>query len=125
MRIATRLAPFLAALLLSQPNFAQSTTTPTTISCRALQTYSDSELKVVAVVFHQRDATQQEALAALLRDHSGETVEIRDQDGTWRKARLVRLAACFGRGLLLIAPPVPVAPHGEFQLRLANAPGGN
>ena len=89
-----------------------------TIACRALEAHSDDGLKVAAVVFHQRDQAQRPQLAALLREHSGETVEVQAGDGIWRPARMVRLKSCFGRGLLFLPAPSPIAERGEFLLRL-------
>lgn len=91
---------------------------PGTIACRALEAHTDDALKVTVVVFHQRDEAQRTLLAALLREHSGEMVEVQAGDGGWRRARLVRLKSCFGRGLLMLAAPAPFADRGEFALRL-------
>jgi len=46
------------------------------LACRALEAHSGDELKVTVVVFHQRDEAQRSQLATLLREHSGETVEV-------------------------------------------------
>ena len=78
------------------------------IACRALETHTDDELKVTVVVFHQRDQAQRTRLAALLREHSGTMVEVRSGDGAWRRARVVRLKSCFGRGLLMLRLPPDV-----------------
>jgi hypothetical protein len=89
-----------------------------TIACRALETHTDEALKVTVVVFHQRDEAQRTQLAALLREHSGEMIEVQASDGAWRRARLVRLKSCFGRGLLMLAAPAFLADRAEFALRL-------
>jgi len=88
------------------------------IACRALETYNVADLKVTAVVFHQRDETQRSQLVALLHQHSGEVVEIQASDGKWQRAHLLRLKSCFGRGLLLLATPASIPEHAEFALRL-------
>jgi hypothetical protein len=88
------------------------------IVCRALETHTDTELKVTVVVFHQRDEAQRSQLAALLRGHSGTMVEVQAGDGNWRRARVVRLKSCFGRGLLLLPAPAPFSERGEFMLRV-------
>jgi hypothetical protein len=88
------------------------------IACRALEAHTDSELKVTVVVFHQRDEAQRSQLATLLRGHSGEMVEVQAGDGTWRRARMVRLKSCFGRGLLLLPAPAPFSERSEFILRM-------
>jgi hypothetical protein len=89
-----------------------------TIACRVLEAHSDDELKVTVVVFHQRDETQRSQLADLLRGHSGQIVEVQAADGAWRRARMVRLKTCFGRGLLLLPAPAPFPDRAEFALRL-------
>ncbi len=89
-----------------------------TIACRALEAHTDDELKVTVVVFHQRDEAQRSQLAALLREHSGAIVEVQGGDGAWRRARLVRLKSCFGRGLLLVPAPAPFSDRAEFVLRV-------
>ena len=89
-----------------------------TIACRALEAHSDDALKVTVVVFHQRDDAQRSQLAELLREHSGQMVEVQASDGSWRRARMVRLKSCFGRGLLLLPVPAPFSERAEFALRL-------
>ncbi len=54
----------------------------------------------------------------LLREHSGAMVEVQSGDGVWRRARLVRLKSCFGRGLLMLAAPAPFSDRAEFVLRV-------
>jgi hypothetical protein len=107
----------LLPVLVAAQQVSPSEVAVATLGCRALETYTDGELKVAAIVFHQRDEAQRSQLAALLRDHSGEMVEIQAGDGKWRRARMVRLKSCFGRGLLLLAAPAPVSEHAEFMLR--------
>ena len=70
------------------------------------------------MVFHQRDEAQRSQLAALLREHSGEMVEVKAGDGVWHRARMVRMKSCFGRGLLIVAAAAPFAARAEFALRL-------
>jgi len=89
-----------------------------TIACRALEAHTDDELKVTVVVFHQGGEAQRAPLAALLREHSGAMVEVQSGDGAWRRARLVRLKSCFGRGLLMLPAPAPFSERAEFVLRL-------
>jgi len=120
MRIVSAL---LTALLLVFPVLLVSQAPPqnatiATIACRALEAHTDEALKVTVVVFHQRDDAQRAQLAALLREHSGEMVEVQIGEGGWHRARMVRLKSCFGRGLLIVAAPALVADHGEFALRL-------
>ena len=114
-----RLVPaIIVFLLLLTIQLGSQTSTPAApIACRALETYSDAELKAEVVIFHQRDEAQRQALAALLRENSGQSVEIQVSDGAWRRARMVRLKSCFGRGLLLLPAPSSIAEHAEFLLR--------
>ncbi len=112
-----------AALILPLMSWSQAAPPPTTadtstIACRALEAHTDDELKVTVVVFHQRDEAQRSQLAALLREHSGAMVEVQSGDGAWRRARLVRLKSCFGRGLLMLPAPAPFSGRAEFVLRL-------
>jgi hypothetical protein len=86
-----------------------------------LEAHTDSELRVTVVVFHQRDETQRSQLAPLLRGHSGEMVEVQAGGGAWRRARMVRLKSCFGRGLLILPASGAFPERGEFMLRLAAA----
>ena len=89
-----------------------------TIACRALESHTDNDLKVTVIVFHQRDEARRSQLAALLRGHSGAMVEVQAGDGAWRRARLVRLKSCFGRGLLMLPAPAPFSDRAEFVLRV-------
>jgi hypothetical protein len=116
-------AAVFAALILPRLSGAQAAPHPAaadagTIACRALETHTDDNLKATVVVFHQRDDAQRSQLATLLREHSGAMVEVQAGDGAWRRARVVRLKSCFGRGLLFLAAPAPFPDHTEFALRL-------
>jgi len=113
----------ISALLLMAPVLLKSQSTlrnadATTIACRALEAHTDDALKVTVVVFHQRDDAERSQLAALLREHSGEMVEVQGSDGGWHRARMVRMRSCFGRGLLMLAAPTPFPERAEFALRL-------
>ena len=113
-----------AVLFLILPALSESQAVPPaspqtgTIACRALETHTDDGLKVTVVVFHQRDEAQRSQLAELLRGHSGQMVEVQASDGSWRRARMLRLKSCFGRGLLMLAAPAPFSERAEFALRL-------
>jgi len=114
----------LAALLLIQPVLSGSQAVPSAspqtgiIPCRALETHTDAGLRVAVIVFHQRDEAARSQLGTLLREHSGEMVEVQGGDGAWRRARLARLKSCFGRGLLMLPAPAPFSNRAEFALRL-------
>jgi len=110
---------FLVSPVLSGSQAVPPASTQTgTIACRALETHTDSDLKVTVIVFHQRDEAQRTQLAVLLREHSGEMVEVQAGDGVWHRARMLRLKSCFGRGLLMLAAPAPFTDRAEFALRL-------
>jgi len=117
------LAVLAALLLVSWPASAQSEqhAPAVTLACRALEIHADPELRVAAIVFHQSDEAQRSELAGLLRNFSGQMVEIQGADGQWHSARMVRLKSCFGRGMLLLPSPAPFAEHSQFLLRV---PGG-
>ncbi len=108
------LSPVLSGAQAAPPTSADAST----IACRALEAHTDDELKVTIVVFHQRDEAQRSQLATLLREHSGAMVEVQSNDGAWRRARLVRLKSCFGRGLLMLPAPAPFSGRAEFVLRV-------
>jgi len=90
-----------------------------TISCRSLEMHTDDDLKVTIIIFHQRNQEQRSQLAALLQQHSGAMVEVQTADGKWRRARLLRLKSCFGRGLLIMPAAAPFSERAVFSLRLA------
>ncbi len=112
-------ALILPLLLLSQSGPPTTAASAETVACRALEVHTDDELKVTVVLFHQREQARRSQLAALLREHSGEMVEVQAGDGTWRRCRMVRLKSCFGRGLLFLSAPAPISERSEFLLRLA------
>jgi hypothetical protein len=109
---------FLALPVLSEAQAAPPSADAVTIACRALEAHTDDGLKVTVIVFHQRDEAQRSRLATLLREHSGAMVEVQSGDGAWRRARLVRLKSCFGRGLLMLPAPAPFSDRAEFVLRV-------
>jgi hypothetical protein len=113
LRLATLvlIAPLLAVAQ-GEPHPA-----PVTITCRALEVHTDTELKAAIIVFHQRDPAQRSELAELLRKHSGQMVEIQAGGGQWHPAQLERLRSCFGRGMLML-----VAEHAQFLLRMPLKP---
>jgi hypothetical protein len=116
------MAAALLLIILPAPGVAQEAPLPQTaeprpIACRALESHTDKELNVAVIIFHQRDEAERDRLATLLHAHSGEVVEIRAGDSGWRRARLLRLKSCFGRGLLLVSAPATISERAEFLLR--------
>jgi len=124
-RAMNRKSKLLATLVLFVPALAMAQgekhAASVTIACRALEVHTDPELKTAVIVFHQRDQAQRSELSVLLHDHSGEMVEIQGDDGGWHSARMERLKTAFGRGMLMLAAPSPIAEHSQFLLRV---PGG-
>lgn len=94
-----------------------------TIACRVLESHTDAQLRVSAVIFHQRDQSDRGRLGSFLRAHSGEAVQFQSADGKWHDATVVRLKSCFGRGVLLFpAGAAQLAEKDEFDLRFSSAP---
>lgn len=112
-------ALFLVSSLASfQQDSSPASATLQTIACQVLEAHTDDQLKVTAVIFHQRDDADRARLGAFLRQHSGEMLEIQTGDGSWRRAHVARLKSCFGRGLLFLTAPSTISARGEFLLRL-------
>ena len=92
-----------------------------TIPCRVLEAHASTTPAVVAVVFHQRNVSDQARLASTLRQHSGEGVAIQTGDGKWMSATVFRLKSCFGRGLLLLPADLPTMKDGAtFVLKFSS-----
>lgn len=111
--LALATASMLLALLLT---WTKSSATPAprpqaanVVACRVMEAHASAELRVVTVVFHQKDKKEAPRLGALLGKHSGASVEFQTADGVWHRAQVFRLKSCFGRGLLVFAA-------GEAQL---------
>jgi hypothetical protein len=93
------------------------------VACRVLEAHADAALGVTVVVFHQRDDADRARVGALLRAHDGAAIEFQTSDGASHAATVMRLKACFGRGLLLFRSGGAVlAEKDEFLLR-EPAPG--
>ncbi len=88
------------------------------LSCRVMEVHASAELRVVTVVFHQKEKNDGPRLGALLGKHSGASVEFQTADGTWRRAQVFRLKSCFGRGLLVFAADsARLAERRDFVLK--------
>ena len=91
-----------------------------TVACRVLEVHSTQAPGVSVVVFHQRDESQRDQLAALLRKQSGASVQFQTRDRQWHEATVLRLKSCFGRGLLLFPTgTAQVGEKDEFLLKLS------
>jgi hypothetical protein len=115
MRVSYRSKTLLSAAIvvlaslqpaISQEKLAQPANT---IACRVMEAHTSAELRVVTVVFHQKDKSDGPRLGVLLGRHSRASVEFQTADGAWHRAQVFRLKSCFGRGLLVFAA-------GEAQL---------
>jgi len=80
------------------------------VACRIMEIHANKEPGVVLVVFHQRDKVDQPRFAALLKQSSGGTIQIRPAGAQWQSAAVIRLKSCFGRGMLIL-------PAGTTNLR--------
>jgi hypothetical protein len=92
------------------------------VACRAMEVHTDAVGRMTVVVFHHAEDASRGALAALLRAHSGDAVDVELDSlasGKWR-GTVFRLRSCFGRGLLLLPASAPPLKEGaKFRLRLA------
>lgn len=113
-------APLLAA------NRQMETGDTAIVACRVLEAHAGTHPAVVAVVFHQRDKVDQSRLASLLRQHSGENVQVQVGDETLADASVFRLKSCFGRGLLLLPAGGPPLKDGTtFVLKFSHGSDKN
>ncbi len=88
------------------------------IACRVMEAHASAEMRVVTVVFHQKDKNDGPRLGALLGKHSGASVEFQTADGAWHRAQVFRMKSCFGRGLLVFAAgEAQLAERREFVLK--------
>ncbi len=88
------------------------------LSCRVMEVHASAELRVITVVFHQKDKNDGPRLGALLGKHSGASVEFQTADGAWHRAQVFRLKSCFGRGLLILAADeAKLAERRDFVLK--------
>lgn len=89
------------------------------ISCRVLEAHASANPAVTVIVFHQQRKEDQDRLGALLRSHSGESVEIQVGDAAWTSVTIFRLKSCFGRGLMVLPPGAPTMKDGStFVLKI-------
>jgi hypothetical protein len=90
----------------------------TAIACRVLETHTSQQPAVTLVLFHQAEAKDRDALAAMLREYSESSAEFQTSDGRWHSATVVRLKSCFGRGVLIFpAGPTVLPEKSVFALR--------
>jgi hypothetical protein len=118
------------AIVLGAPSFRLAAQTKNddagVVACRVLEAHASTHPAVIVVVFHQRDKADQARLASLLRNLTGESVELQASDGKWVSATVARLKSCFGRGLLLLPADGPPLKDGStFVLQFSPVAKGN
>jgi len=91
-------------------NQGSRSATSTVVACRIMEVHANKEPGVVLVIFHQRDKVDQPRFAALLKQSTGGTIQIRPAGTQWQNATVIRLKSCFGRGMLIL-------PAGTTNLR--------
>ena len=127
LRTSAQLAAVTAALVAAggprpAPPALAAGAGPAAIACKALEVKTAPEARATAVIFHQAETAEREALGAWLRAHDDSAVELETPDGQWHPARVFRLRSCFGRGLLLFPAASAHLEEGEsFTLRAAAA----
>jgi hypothetical protein len=72
------------------------------VACRIMEVHANKDPGVVLVIFHQRDKRDQPRFAALLKQSTGGTIQIRPAGAQWQTASVIRLKSCFGRGMLVM-----------------------
>lgn len=91
------------------------------IACRVLESHASAAPPVIVVVFHQQNREDQARFSALLQQNSGKVVSVQVNGGLWKKASVIRLKSCFGRGLLILSPGAPPLNDGAtFLLRFSD-----
>ena len=115
--LAAAVVTFLLPRTLTRPAGRQ-TFEERVLTCRVMEAHTDAALRMIVVVFHQRDRQDQAALGNLLRQHSGDVLEINTPTGDWKKVTIWRLRSCFGRGMFVAPSAVISLKDGEeFALR--------
>jgi hypothetical protein len=88
------------------------------VICRVLEAKTVERMNVAVVLFHQAHESDSERLGQLLRQHDGAAVEFETGDARPHAATVLRLGACFGRGLLVFpATEARLAKKDQFWLR--------
>ncbi len=103
--------------LAAPTSFELAASNADTVACRVLEVSSAEGYGVTLIIFHHRDQNDRARLAALLRQHSGGSVQFQAADGAWHPAIVLRLKSCFGRGLLVSSASVRLVERGEFMVR--------
>lgn len=120
----------LVALFVLTPNSSLATppdqashpaSTSNLVTCRVLEVHANKDPGVVLVIFHQRDKQDQPRFAALLKQSSGGTIQIRPPGAQWQTAAVIRLKSCFGRGMLIL-PAGTTSPkeHADLVVKFSD-----
>lgn len=92
------------------------------VTCRVLEVHANKDPGVVLVIFHQRDKQDQPRFAALLKQSSGGTIQIRPPGAQWETAAVIRLKSCFGRGMLILpAGTTSLKEHADLMVKFSDA----
>ena len=111
-------AMLILAVAAGQTETQPSATAGGAVSCRVLEAKTVERMNVAVVLFHQAQESGRERLGQLLRQHDGASVEFETSDARPHAATVLRLGACFGRGLLVSpASEARLAKQGQFWLR--------
>jgi hypothetical protein len=88
------------------------------VICRVLEAKAVERMNVAVVLFHQAQKSDGERLGQLLRQHDGASVEFETGDARPHAATVLRLGACFGRGVLVFpATEARLGKQDQFWLR--------
>lgn len=90
------------------------------VTCRVLEVHANKEPGVVLVIFHQRDKQDQPRFAALLKQSTGGTIQIRPAGAQWKSASVIRLKSCFGRGMLILPPGTSLKEHADLVVKFSD-----
>lgn len=75
---------------------------PGAVLCRVLEVKIVSSVRAELVIFHQAHNADGPKLGELLRSRDGAEGQFETPDGKWHAATVLRLATCFGRGMLVL-----------------------
>jgi hypothetical protein len=107
-----------SSLAIPRDQAVRQATTSNVVTCRILEVHANKDPGVVLVIFHQRDKQDQPRFAALLKQSSGGTIQIRPSGAQWQSAAVIRLKSCFGRGMLILpAGTTSLKEHADLMVK--------
>ena len=114
-----------AASAAAQEQAVAPAKSPNVVACRVIEVHVSKDPGAVLVIFHQHDKQDQPRLATLLKQASGEMIQIQLPGASWQSAEVIRLKTCFGRGLLVLpAGAAPPKEGSDFAVKFPQAGGG-